>query len=168
MKKLHILCIEDEPEVLDAILRDLTQFETHFTLLSASDAPEAKELIREMNGGEEAIALIFCDHILPGQRGIELMIELQQNQTDVLKNTRKVLFTGQAGHEETIQAINEAGIHHYLSKPWDPKRLQETTKQLLTDYVIRQKMQPLPYMQILDPKRLNEYIHDQNVIHDAG
>jgi len=168
MKKLHILCIEDEPEVRDAILRDLSLFESKFALQSASDAEEAKELIHSLDAKGDGIALIFCDHILPGQRGIDLMIELNQGSSPLLENTRKVLFTGQAGHEETIQAINEAGIHHYLSKPWDPERLQTTAKQLLTDYIIRCKIHPLPYMQILDAKRLNEYIHDQNLIHDAG
>lgn len=168
MKKLHILCIEDEPEVLDAILRDLEVFESSFSLQSAQDAKEAKELIDDMNPAQEAVALIFCDHILPGQRGIDLLTELHKQDLPQLQNTRKVLFTGQAGHDETIVAINEAGIHHYIAKPWDPTRLQETAKQLLTDYVIRQKLPPLPYMKVLDTRRLTEYIHDQNVIHDAG
>ena len=41
---------------------------------------------------------------------------------------RKVLVTGQADQDDTIRAVNEAGLDHYIAKPWDPAHLQATVR----------------------------------------
>ncbi len=165
---LHILCIEDENDVREAVLRDLAAFENQFELSGASDAAEAREIIEGMDPEKDRVALIFCDHIMPGQRGIDLLIELKLSQLEVLNHTRTVLFTGQADHADTIQAINHAGIAHFLAKPWEVKDLHDTTRTLLTDYVIDSRIQPLPFMAILDAARLAQSLHDRDDLDEIG
>lgn len=166
-KKLYIVCIEDEADVLDAILRDLSTFEKCFHLEGFGSAAEAESWLNQLDPDNEAVAVLFCDHVMPAKRGVDFMIELQQQQLPVLKNTRKVLFTGQAGHQETISAINQAGIAHYQSKPWTAPDLTAITRKLLTEYVIDSKTTPLPYMAGLDAVKMADYLHDHNPFEDA-
>lgn len=168
MATIHILCIEDEPDVLEAVMRDLAPFEEHFTLTGVSDAAEAREVLDGLDPEKDKVGLVFCDHIMPGTRGIDLLIELKKEGLQPLEHTRKVLFTGQADHADTIQAVNEAGIDHYLAKPWDVEELRALTRKLLTDYVLRADVSPLPYMSILDASRLAEAIHDRNDFNEAN
>ncbi len=154
--KIYILVVEDEPEVLDSIVRDLDIFESFFTIEMADTAEEARELIQEIYEKEEQIGLILCDHVLPGDNGVELLVEMQKTP-ETLK-TRKVLITGQAGLDETVRAVNEADLKHYIAKPWKKEDLVNIVKELLTDYVIENTENPLSYMQVLEGERIAEHI----------
>jgi two-component system chemotaxis response regulator CheY len=69
-------------------------------------------------------------------------------------STRKVLVTGQADHADTIRAVNDAGLHHYIAKPWNPDDLIEVTVREVTDYIIAEGIDPLPFVRDLDGPRL--------------
>ena len=155
-KKIYILVVEDEPEVLDAIVRDISEFEDFFPVEMADTAEESRELIREiLNEGNE-IGLILCDHVLPGQNGVELLVEMQKEPET--KKTRKVLITGQAGLDETVRAVNEADLKHYIAKPWKKEELVQISRKLLTDYVLEHEENPMAYMQVLDSERIADEI----------
>lgn len=152
--EIYILVIEDEPEVLDSIVRDITEFEEHFNVEMADTAEEAEELIEDIIAEDGKIGLVLCDHVLPGKNGVELLVEMQKEEKT--KSTRKVLITGQAGLDETVKAVNEADLKHYIAKPWQKEELVEITRDLLTDYVIEHVKDPLPYMKVLDSERIAE------------
>ena len=70
-----------------------------------------------------------------------------------------MLVTGQAGHEDTIRAINDGGLHHYISKPWKSENLVEIVRAQLTEFVLQSsEIDPMPYVAILDGPRLLEKI----------
>ncbi len=153
MKQIAILCIEDEPEVREAILRDLRPLEEFFEIESAGDTADAAAVLAEFANRGLLTGLILCDHRLPGETGVEFLTRI--HQVDGYRDTRKVLLTGQAGHQDTIKAVNEAGLNHYLAKPWDPADLLESSKDQLTRYVLgRDDVEPMPYLAILDAPRL--------------
>ncbi len=154
--KIYILVVEDELEVMDALLLDLEDFETIFPLETANTTEEARTVISEIYAAGNEIGLILCDHILPGENGVDLLIELQAHES--YRASKKVLVTGQAGLEDTIQAINKANLNHYIAKPWSKQDLSETVIKQLTDFVIEQGYNPLEYMIVLDAKRLSEYL----------
>lgn len=155
-KKIYILVVEDEPEVLDAIVRDISEFESYFPIEMADTAEEARELIQSVLDEDNSIGLILCDHVLPGDNGVELLVELQNNEQTL--STQKVLITGQAGLQETVRAVNEADLKHYIAKPWDKNELVQIVKDLLTDYVLEHTSEPLRYMPVLDSTRIAEQI----------
>lgn len=155
-KKIYILVVEDEPEVLDAIVRDITEFEAAFPVEMADTAEEARELIKEILDEGHKIGLILCDHVLPGQNGVELLVEMQK--APETKITRKVLITGQAGLDETVRAVNDADLKHYIAKPWKKEELVEISRKLLTDYVLENEENPMAYMQVLDSERIADEI----------
>ena len=154
MMKPVILCIEDEPEVREAVVRDLSEFEAFFQIEEAEDIPEAREIVEASLQAGTPVALVFCDHVLPGENGVEFLVQL--NQRKETQSIRKVLLTGQAGHEDTIRAVNEAGLDHYLGKPWTRESLVETARTQLTEFVLGRDDSLMPYVQILDGPRLLE------------
>ena len=69
-----------------------------------------------------------------------------------------MLLTGQAGHEDTIRAINQADLDHYISKPWTEEGLHSVVRDQLTEYVLHNVENVLPYVAILDGPRLLERV----------
>jgi two-component system, OmpR family, phosphate regulon response regulator PhoB len=153
---IAILCLEDEPEVRDAIVRDLRPFANHFRIETASDTSDAAAVLGELAKDGDPLGLILCDHRLPGETGVEFLTHI--HHTPEFQATRKVLLTGQAGHQDTIRAINEGGLNRYLTKPWDPAELVGVVKSELTKYVVQSGMDPLPYLSVLEPEPLLECI----------
>lgn len=152
MKKIAILCVEDETEVREAVIRDLKPFADAFRIEAAEDVADAREVLKELEEEGIELGLALCDHMMPGESGVEFLISLQ-GTTGYLK-TRKVLITGQAGLEDTVRAVNEAKLQHYISKPWKPEELAEVVKKQLTDYVIDNADDLKPYVASLDGARL--------------
>lgn len=156
MKKYLILCVDDEREVLDSVVQDLSSFEEHFLIEGAESVAEAKEVIDEYAEDNTPLALILCDHIMPGQNGINFLIDL--NQEEVTRPARKLLLTGQADLEDTIQAVNNASLDYYIAKPWKGEELVETLTQQLTQYVIDNETDLMPWAQVLDTVKIFDAI----------
>lgn len=152
-EKIYILVVEDELEVMEALVRDLEKFESMFPVEAANNANEAKEVIDYIIDHGHSIGLVLCDHVLPGKNGVDLLIDLQERPETV--KSKKVLVTGQAGHEDTILAINKADLDHYIAKPWSQAKLEQVVVNELTDFVIANEKNLLPYMQVLDADRLS-------------
>ena len=152
MRELAILVVEDEPEVREALLRDLRTFEEDFLIEAAEDVDDARELLDELWQRGAAVGLILCDHLLPGERGVDFLIELNENTETAA--IRKVLVTGQAGLEDTVRAVNRANLDHYIAKPWTLEDLEATVRDQLTDFVIEEWDDLLAYVSILDGSRL--------------
>ena len=152
MNDLAILIVEDEPEVRDALIRDVAPFESHFLIEAAEDVDDAHAALTSLEAAGQAVALVLCDHLLPGVHGGGFLVQL--NEDPKTSPARKVLVTGQAGLEDTIRAVNEADLDHYIAKPWDDEALQDIVREQLTEYVSRWVDNLLPYVPILNGPRL--------------
>ncbi|MBO6523264.1 MAG: response regulator [Balneolaceae bacterium] len=152
--QIYILVIEDELEVMDALIKDLEEFEQTFPIESANNAEEAEQVVKSIADSGDEIGLILCDHVLPGKNGVEFLIELESDKK--FGHARKVLVTGQAGLEDTIQAINKAHLDHYIAKPWNMEEFQKVVIDQLTGFVIEKKYNPMEFMAVLDSVRLAE------------
>jgi response regulator RpfG family c-di-GMP phosphodiesterase len=162
MAEIYIICVEDEPQVLDVMVRDLGELEDVFPIEVAHSADEARQLMAEIKEEGNTVGLILCDHIMPGDKGIDLLIEMQKDPWT--EHTRKVLITGQAGLEDTIQAVNHARLNHYISKPWNPHKLREVVKDELTQYVIAHEKDLLRFMSVLDQAKLQDAIRSRGYL----
>jgi signal transduction histidine kinase len=101
----------------------------------------ARDLLATAHRAGHRLALIVCDHLMPGTSGTDFLIELHRDEAT--RPAHKILLTAQAGHDDTIRAINRAELNHYLTKPWDPADLQAVVRRQLTDYVLAQNVPPL-------------------------
>lgn len=152
MNRLAVLIVEDEPEVRAALVRDLESLAGTLRIETADDVDDAHAALAEIAADGDRLALVLADHRLPGTTGVDFLIELTGDPATAA--TRKVLVTGQADHADTIRAVNEAGLDRYIAKPWTREQLVSVTIGAVTDYIIAERVDPLPYVRDLDGPRL--------------
>jgi DNA-binding NtrC family response regulator len=103
-----ILLVDDEPEILFS-LRGLLRCE--FDLHTAQSGAEALDLLRH-----HPIHVIMSDQRMPRMTGVELLRQARAEFPDTIR----ILFTGYADIKSVVDAINEAQVYRYLTKPCDP------------------------------------------------
>jgi thioredoxin reductase (NADPH) len=117
LAKPVILIVDDEPQVLSAVERDLRRhYRGDYRIVRAGSGQEALEATRQLKLREEPLALMVADQRMPGMTGTEFLVEAKRLYPDA----RKVLLTAYADTEAAIASINAIGLDYYLQKPWDP------------------------------------------------
>ncbi|MCD8283732.1 MAG: response regulator [Opitutae bacterium] len=157
MEKINIICVDDQAEVLDSVIRDLRPLSKYFRIEECESAADATNVMSEIVAGGDFVGLVISDHVMPGKNGVDLLGEIAKNPS--LRGTKKILLTGQATHSDTIRAINDAGINSYLEKPWKPEELLGKAKELLTSFIFEKGISYEEYMPVLDQKILIEKLH---------
>jgi len=133
MAKPVILTVDDDPDVLRAIERDLRQrYRDQYRVLRAESGIAALDLLRRLQQRNDAIALLLIDHRMPEMNGVETLVQAMK----LYPNTKRVLLTAYADTEAAIKAINAVQLNHYLLKPWDPpeQHLYPVLDDLLGDW----------------------------------
>ena len=136
MAKPVILAIDDEPEVLNAIERDLRHhFHAEYRVMKAGSGAQALEAVRQLKQRGTAIALFLVDERMPVMTGTQFLMEALKLYPDA----RRVLLTAYADTDTAITAINRISLDYYLLKPWDPpeQRLYPVLDDLLADWLAR-------------------------------
>src|SRR4030095_11755325 len=133
MARPVLLTVDDDPEVLRAIERDLRhRYTNNFRVLRAESGDAALEILRELKVRNSVVALFLIDQRMPGMSGVEFLAQAIQLYPDA----KRVLLTAYADTDAAIAAINEAGVNHYLIKPWQPpeENLYLVLDELLEDW----------------------------------
>ncbi len=128
-----LLTVDDDPDVLRAIERDLRRhYGREYRVLRADSAQAALGAIDELRRRDEPVALLLADQRMPRMNGVEF---LEQAMTRV-PDAKRVLLTAYADTEAAIRAINTVKLDHYLLKPWDPpeEQLYPVLDDLLDDW----------------------------------
>jgi thioredoxin reductase (NADPH) len=117
MTKPVLLIVDDDPQVLAAVRRDLrSRYREHYTVMSAASGQEALAAARELKSRGDSLAMLISDQRMPGMLGSEVLAKSRE----IYPVARRVLLTAYSDVEAAIKAINEAHLDYYLSKPWDP------------------------------------------------
>ncbi|MGJ7093845.1 response regulator [Vibrio hannami] len=148
MEKLNLICVDDQREVLSAVLQDLEPLSSWINIEDCESADEALELMDDFDAEGEFIALVISDHVMPGKTGVELLTEISQDTR--FTETKKILLTGQATHHDTITAINLARIESYFEKPWSAEELINTVRRLVTEFIFDKGLDYTDYQNELD------------------
>jgi thioredoxin reductase (NADPH) len=128
VNKPAILVVDDDPQVLAAVRRDLrSRYRESYAVVSASSGEEALTTIRELKTRGDALAIVISDQRMPGLQGTDVLGQSQ----DIYPLARRVLLTAYSDIDAAIKAINVAHLDHYLSKPWDPP--EETLYPVIDD-----------------------------------
>ncbi len=133
MAKPIILTVDDEPEVLNMINRDLRRhFGREYRIIRAGSGEEALDAVKELKTRNESIAVFVSDQRMPQMSGTEFLAQAIQ----FYPQARKVLLTAYADTDAAIQSINDIGLDHYLMKPWTPaeENLYPVLEDLLADW----------------------------------
>jgi len=117
MAKPVLMTIDDDAEVLRAVERDLrTRYSERYRVLRADSGSAALDALRALKKRSDAVALLLADQRMPEMSGVEFLGKAME----IYPQTKRVLLTAYADTDAAIRAINDAKIHHYLLKPWDP------------------------------------------------
>jgi thioredoxin reductase (NADPH) len=134
MSKPAILTIDDDPEVLGAIARDLRkQYGERFRIIRADSGASAVETLEQLKLRNETVALFVSDQRMPEMSGVEFI----EQATTIFPQAKRVLLTAYADTDAAIRAINSARLDYYLLKPWDPpeEQLYPVLDDLLDDWL---------------------------------
>jgi thioredoxin reductase (NADPH) len=133
MPKPVLLTVDDDPEVLRAVERDLRiRYADRYRILRAESGATAIRSLETLKRRHESVALFLADQRMPEMSGVDFI----SRAINLYPEAKRVLLTAYADTDAAIQAINHARIHHYLLKPWDPpeEQLYPVLDDLLEDW----------------------------------
>ncbi|HZY82221.1 MAG TPA: FAD-dependent oxidoreductase [Cyclobacteriaceae bacterium] len=117
MKKPILLVVDDDEQVLRAVVRDVRNaYGKEYRIVSTTSANEALTLLTDLKNKGEVVALFLSDQRMPDMLGVEFL----QKARTVFPNAKRVLLTAYSDTEAAIRAINDVQLDYYLMKPWDP------------------------------------------------
>ncbi|MEM9556876.1 MAG: FAD-dependent oxidoreductase [Acidobacteriota bacterium] len=116
-QKPILLSVDDDPQVLRAVVRDLRRrYGSNYRIVRADSGAAALEALDELLERSAPVALVLADQRMPSMTGVELLGAVRERVPDA----KRVLLTAYADTDAAIQAINTADVDYYLLKPWDP------------------------------------------------
>ncbi len=133
MLKPTLLTVDDDPNVLRAIERDLrSRYGDRYRVLRANSGDAGLVLLRELKVRNDAVALLLADQRMPAMDGIGFLAEAKKLYPD----SKRALLTAYADTSAAINAINEVNVDYFFLKPWDPpsQHLYPVLDDLLEDW----------------------------------
>jgi DNA-binding NtrC family response regulator len=142
-EKDAVLIIDDDAFMLKILHR---VFQKEYTLYQAGSAEEAVEVLRGRH-----VKAILCDHILPGQSGLDFLVALKQRNPQI----KSVLFSAALETGQFIKAINEGQVFRFVKKPASPADIQQAVREAVRQYDIETLQQQL----LRDQKDIDKQIY---------
>jgi thioredoxin reductase (NADPH) len=117
MGKPVILTVDDDPQVLRAVERDLRRkYASEYRVLRADSGESALDTLGKLKLRGDPVALFLVDQRMPRMTGVEFL----EKAVELFPEAKRDLLTAYADTDAAIRAINEVGLDYYLQKPWDP------------------------------------------------
>lgn len=129
MEKPNLLCLDDEPDNLDALER---VFRRNYNVLKAVTPEQAFDVLDNYPD----LAVIISDQRMPLITGVEFLEKSLVSHPD----TVRILLTGYTDIESVIGAVNKGQIYRYLTKPWDPVDLLNTVDQGYEKFTLKNEL----------------------------
>lgn len=140
----QILVVDDEPNVLNAVSRDLSRpsrFQgVHAAMRregssSGNEAGELRFIVEAIDTPQGALEqaarveydVVIADYRMPGMDGVRFLEAFREIQPDAAR----ILFSGQADMQALIGAINRSEIYAFVAKPWNEFDLRATVAQAI-------------------------------------
>ena len=147
-KRFAILYVDDEEKSLKSFAR---AYGDQFRILTAANAQDGLKLLEQH---QDEIGLLMTDQRMPGEKGVWLLERARQLNPHIIR----ILATAYSDYDAAIAAVNSGAIYKYVSKPWDPRQLEQTLKRGLEffivqrerDQLLHEKMSVLHNMMIAD------------------
>jgi thioredoxin reductase (NADPH) len=133
MAKPVLLSVDDDSDVLRAIERDLrSKYGAEYRVIGSDSPDGALTLLKQLKMRNDSVALLLADQRMPQMDGVEFLREGMQ----IFPDAKRALLTAYADTNAAISAINDANIHYFFLKPWDPpaEHLYPQLDDLLDDW----------------------------------
>lgn len=128
-----ILCIDDDAQVLRAIVRDLkSKYRDNYRVISTTIVKEALDSLLELKNKGETVAMFISDQRMPDMEGVAFL----EKAKTFYPEAKRVLLTAYSDTDAAIKAINTVQLDYYLVKPWAPpeEKLYPIIDELLDDW----------------------------------
>jgi PleD family two-component response regulator len=137
MSKPVIICIDDEATVIDSLKIELKKAIGEECIIeTAEGGQDAIELVEELLRDGTEVAVVLSDYIMPDIKGDEVLKRIHF----MSPTTLTIMLTGQADLEAISNAIKNARLYRYLSKPWQPEDLKLTVVEAVHSYLQDKKL----------------------------
>ncbi len=147
-----VLIVDDEIRSLEALERVL---EEDFEVLRATSAAAAEALL-----AREWVQVILCDQRMPETTGVEFLCRVRQQWPEVIR----IILSGYTDSEDLIEAINEAGIYQFISKPWTPSDLLLKLHNAVDLFRLQRENEQLSIELKLKPATLSDSLQEKRRI----
>jgi response regulator RpfG family c-di-GMP phosphodiesterase len=119
----RILCVDDDPEVLEGYCRTLRR---RFKIETALGGEEALAAIAERG----PYAVVVADMRMPGMNGPQLLAEIERRAPD----TVRMMLTGNVDQQTAVQAVNDGHVFRFMNKPCEPEDFGKALQAGLAQY----------------------------------
>lgn len=109
----RILCVDDEPRILEGLVLQLRR---EYQVYTANSGQMALQTLKDMSG----VSVVVSDMRMPAMDGATLLKQVKQRYPEI----SRILLTGEPGRDAAVQAINEGQIFRFLTKPCAPEQLR--------------------------------------------
>lgn len=117
MTRPGVLFVDDEPNILDAYARQLRR---QFEIRTCDNPRSALGLL----AGDGPFGVVVSDFRMPEMDGVQFLREVRRRHPEITR----IMLTGQADYQATIDAVNQGNIFRFLSKPCAPEDLAVATE----------------------------------------
>jgi len=115
-----VICVDDDQDFLKSLefflpdrINQGEDGQVSYRFLFFDNPVKALDDLRDLVESREVVAMVISDQKMPCMKGTEFLSEVKK----ISRQTIRVLFTGYAGVESAIMAINENLLDKYLTKP---------------------------------------------------
>lgn len=116
----RLLCVDDEPLVLNALMR---LFRPHYEVGIATSGAQALQLMSTL-----PFDVVISDQRMPGMSGVELLAQIREKHPHAMR----ILLTGYADLQATLDAVNRGEVFRYVTKPWNNDQLRQIVQQAMS------------------------------------
>ncbi|GMR21288.1 MAG: hypothetical protein BMS9Abin36_1888 [Gammaproteobacteria bacterium] len=120
----RVLCVDDEPNMLSALRR---QMRSKFNIATASSVEDGLEILNNQGPFD----VVISDFRMPDTNGAEFLRKVKE----IDPTATRILLTGEANVEEMQSAVNEGQIYKVLLKPCSPDDLREAMSGAVKQHV---------------------------------
>jgi DNA-binding response OmpR family regulator len=121
-EKKVVVCIEDEPEMIDLVKLILGR--KGFDLVGAVGGREGLETVRRVKPD-----LVLLDLMMPDMDGWEVYQQMKAD--DELKDTPVIVVTAKAQSIDKVLGLHIAKVDDYVTKPFGPQDLLQSVNKVL-------------------------------------
>ena len=141
----RVLFVDDEENILNTIKRIFRR--ENVEVFTSIDPNEALELVKS-----QSFAAIVSDYRMPQMSGTDLLMKVREVSPD----TTRLILSGYADIEASLDAINRCGVFRFLTKPWEDELLKETVREAVMQFQLLEENRHLQRMTIKQNEQLTE------------
>ncbi len=121
-KQIHIVCVEDEPEMIDLVKLILSR--KGYVVTGAAGGKNGLEVIRRLKPD-----LVLLDLMMPDMDGWDVYQRLKADpQTSEIP---VVVITAKAQNIDKVLGLHIAKVNDYIAKPFSPQELLDSIEKVL-------------------------------------